>query len=248
MKRVEMTQKVSKRKPAAHKIYFGTDVEEAIQIYNSETSELKKNMIFSKTIYPALNKLAENVINKYKFKSHEPGITYEDLKLDLVTFLHEKLHMISPEKGKAYSYFTITSRHYCIKRSQDGYKALVAANDLNSVDIERNIMYEKSIGSYRDDLSDFIIVWADYCLDNLNLIFKSKNDRKIADAILTLFKNASDVDMFNKKELYVLIREHSKLETQYITRVSQQVLKPLFFKMFDEFRKTGKISKDSYLL
>ena len=121
------------------------------------------------------------------------------------------------------------------------YKQLVSANDLIVVDNERNIMSEMTVSSYREDLKDFINVWTDHCMEKLDILFRSKNDRKVADAILTLFKHSGELELFNKKELYVLIREHSKLDTQYITRVIQ-ILKNIFYEMFEEYQNTGQIN------
>lgn len=226
------------RKKSVNKIYFGQDVEDAIQEYNKETNLLYKQRIFSQKIYPALNKLTENVINTWKFWRYET--TYADLKADIVSHLYERLHMIDPGQGKAYSYFTRCIYHYCIKKNQDLYKEQIRAADLIEVDEERDISAERYLETYRESLKDFIILWSDWCMNNLDALFKSKNDRKVAEAIITLFQNASDLELFNKKELYILIREHSRLDTQYITRVTQQ-LKELFNRMFQTYQKDGKI-------
>lgn len=225
-------------------MYFGPEVEDAIFRFNQEESKYKKEMIFNKEIYPALNKLAENVINVGKFYRYETN--FADLKSDIVAFLYERLPSISAQKGKAYSFFTICAHRYCIKKSQDLYKEQLRQGDLKSVDGERNITAEMDLLSYKETLQDFIYEWSDWCYDRLELLFKSKNDRKVADAILTLFKNSGEIELYNKKELYILIREHSKIDTQYITKISQQ-LKQLFFTMFEQYRRDGEINDSLYL-
>lgn len=227
-----------------NKIYFGPDVEAAIIEFNNEPIKHKKDLIFNKVIYPALNKLVENVINTWKFWKYET--TYQDLKSDIVVYLYERLGMIEPTAGKAYSYLTICTKHYCIKKNQDLHKEMIRKGEMKEVDEERNIDAENYRTAYQDDLKDFIQIWSAWSLANLDKLFKSKNDKKVADAIITLFKNSNDIDLYNKKELYILIREHSKLDTQYITKVSQ-ILKGLFFKMFEEYRSTGKFTSTLYI-
>lgn len=228
--------KIKKKSP--NNIYFGPEVEDAIFRFNREESRYKKEMIFNREIYPALNKLAENIINVGKFYQHET--TFADLKSDIVTFLYERLPLISAEKGKAYSFFTICAKRYCIKKSQDLYKEQNRKGDMKQIDDERNVTSEMDSISYKETLKDFIEEWSDWCYDRLDILFKSKNERKVADAILTLFKNSGELELYSKKELYILIREHSKIDTQYITKVSQQ-LKELFFKMFAQYQREGKI-------
>lgn len=225
-------------------IYFGAEVEEAITAYNAETIKYKKDQIFNQKIYPAMNKLIENVINTWKFWRYET--TYADLKTDLAAFLSERLHLIKPGKGKAYSFFTICIKHYCIKKNQDLYKEKLRAGEMMEVDEERNVYAELDHESYQEYLREFLVLWVDWCYNNLDQLFKSKNERKVADAILTLFQNFNELELFNKKELYILIREHSKLDTQYITKVIKS-LKILFYTMFNDFRNSGKIDSSLYL-
>lgn len=237
------------RKPKAkanNNMYFGPSVEDAIYRFNQEDSKYKKEIIFNREIYPALNKLAENVINVGKFYRAAQETNFTDLKSDIIAFLYERLPLVSAEKGKAYSFFTLCATRYCIKKSQDLYKEQIRQGDMKQVDEERNVITEMDEISYKEILKDFIIEWSEWCYNRLEILFKSKNERKVADAILTLFMNSNEIELYNKKELYILIREHSKIDTQYITKVSQQ-LKELFFIMFEQYRKDGKIVNSLYL-
>ncbi len=225
-------------RPKTKNQYFGPEVEEAIKEFNLEEGKFQKDIIYARKIHPALNKLAENVINTWKFWRYET--TYEDLKSDLVSFLYERLPKIDQSNGKAFSYFTVSSRNFLIKRSQDLYKETINAGDLLEVDEERNLILEKTKTDYRDSLIEFFYIWIEYCDLNLMNIFKSNNDRKIGDAILTIFRNNADVELFNKKELYILIREQCKIDTQYITRVVQ-TLKAHFWNSFETYQKIGKL-------
>jgi hypothetical protein len=67
-----------------------------------------------------------------------------------------------------------------------------------------------------------IILWMHiltYCYENLNYIFNSATDIHVADSILHIFETRENIEDFNKKALYIFIRERTGLETTNITRV-----------------------------
>jgi hypothetical protein len=84
-----------KKKKKADRNYFTLDVDNAIIRYNSSISRKDRELIYSKEIYPSLDKLAENLINTYKCPYID--LSFEDLKHDLVSFLTEKLPNFSQE-------------------------------------------------------------------------------------------------------------------------------------------------------
>ena len=73
------------------------------------------------------------------------------------------------------------------------------------------------------------------------------SDQKIAEAVFVIFGNCEDIDNYNKKALYILIREHANVKTQYITKVINR-LKVMFAEMCREYIKSGIIDWDHYLL
>jgi hypothetical protein len=54
---------------------------------------------------------------------------------------------------------------------------------------------------------------------NIDKIFKKQRDISIANAVIELFRNIDRIDAFNKKALYLYIREISACKTQQITKV-----------------------------
>ena len=76
---------------------------------------------------------------------------------------------------------------------------------------------------HNDEMSEtieyFMNAYVDYCYDNLNHIFSNSADIHVADSVLHLFENRENIEQFNKKALYIFIRERTGLETNNITRV-----------------------------
>jgi hypothetical protein len=101
--------------------YFTKDTENAILEYNMAEEKAVRDRIYKERIQQSFEKLAEIVYNKWKFTyfDDEP----EDVMSQVVAFMVEKIHMYNdPNKGKAYSYFTIVARNYLILNNNSNYK------------------------------------------------------------------------------------------------------------------------------
>ena len=70
-------------------------------------------------------------------------------------------------------------------------------------------------------------------------IFKKSNDRQVCDAINTLFKRRENLEIFNKKALYIYIREMTGADTPIITKV--QKIKSIYKTLHSEYTKKGYV-------
>jgi hypothetical protein len=53
--------------------------------------------------------------------------------------------------------------------------------------------------------------------------FPKGNDAQVADAILEIFRKREDIDVFNKKALYIYIREMVDVKTPKITKIANRL-------------------------
>jgi hypothetical protein len=81
-------------------------------------------------------------------------------------------------------------------------------------------------------------MFVDYYDKNLNVIFSNKKDIVVADSIIELFRIRENIEIFNKKALYILIRERTGLKTQNITKIIN-IIKKDFLTKFSYYQKTG---------
>lgn len=227
------------------KMYFDVEVEEAIIEYNTITDNFRKERLFNDIIHPALKKLSENLIHKYKFYYYDT--TYRDLKHATIAFVLSKLHMYTEGKGKAFSYFSIVARNYLIVQNRAMFKSISEKEDLAVIDDERNLNVEINEEERASELKDFIDLWVEWMDSTLEDHF-TESEMDIADSIIELFKIRENIEIFNKKYLYILIRERTgKSNTQNITSVVNKV-KNIFYKMYKIYLNTGKVDFDEYLL
>ena len=112
------------------------------------------------------------------------------------------------------------------------YKTQQNRTELEPLHEDINHSYELDKGNQIEKLSDFTEQYIQYCSDNIYTLFPNKNDAQIADAILELFRKRDSIEIFNKKALYIYIREIVDAKTIKITKISNTL---------------KKIYKDSYI-
>ena len=225
------------KKKAKRKVYFGQEVQDAIIEYNSSTDDSERNIIYRDRIHKAFDKLAENIINTFKFTYFDYG--FNDIKHETVAFMVMNIHKYDHTKGsKAFSYFSVVAKNYLILHNNNNYKKLKTHDGLDVMDREKNL---KDVDY---DFKSFTIEMVDYFDKNLNSIFKKDRDLKIGYAIVDLIKQREEIENFNKKALYILIREMTDVETAHITSVVN-VLKKHYKKLINKYHKNGTIMIDT---
>ena len=231
------------KKPKKSNIYFTQITQFAIIGYNKiTTNPVRRERIYRRFIYPAFMKMAENLINTVKPTYIDSS--FEDLQTDLVTHLTEKLGKFKPESGKAYSYYTRTSYNYLIGENSRAYKKVKSDSDEFDIDGQRNVVIEMHNDEMRETLQYFMNAYVTYCYDNLNYIFNTTIDIHVADSILHIFENRESIEDFNKKRLYILIRERTGLDvaqTNVITRVVK-VLQQIYNDNFIKYEQSNFIN------
>jgi hypothetical protein len=221
-------------KPKKNRSYFTKITDLAIAAYNKSNDVATREKIYRRFIYPAFMKLTENIINKVKPDYIDS--TFQDLQTDLVTYLTARLDKFNPNAGKAYSYYTRTSFNYLIAENQKGY-AKVKSDTLEiNIDEQRNVVTEIHNSEMQETLREFMDAYIEYCYDNLNYIFSNSTDIHVADSVLHIFETRENIEEFNKKALYILIRERTGLETTNITRVIK-TLKQIYEDKFLEYER-----------
>jgi len=220
------------------KQYFTKDTEDAIIEYNITEDQRIKDKIYKDRIAPAFSKLAEIVYNKWKFTYFDDDP--QDVMSEVVAFMIEKIHMYKNGKGKAFSYFTIVARNYLILNNNANYKRYKDTDIMSGLpaswDTENNFREEVR----NDDHKSFNKRMLSYWDVHLEAFFPKKRDLQIADALLELFRRAEYIENFNKKGLYLLVREMTGYPTHYITKVVNK-MKDKQIELYNEFDREGDI-------
>tara|TARA_A100001201_G_scaffold102665_1_gene88094 strand:+ start:4187 stop:4903 length:717 start_codon:yes stop_codon:yes gene_type:complete len=224
-----MPKKALKKKNK--RMYFDQEVEDAIILYNGLEDAAERSKLYDDKIRYAFEKLSESIINTFKFSYFD--VPFEDVKSEVVTFLVMNMHKYDHTKGsKAFSYFSVVAKNYLILNNNSNYKKFKSHDDLSSLNKHTT---DPSNDEYVTDLLEEIIL---YFEQNIDTIFKRKRDINIAYAILELLKKRREIENFNKKALYILIREMTDVDTSKITSVTN-VMKRHYKNILNDFYNKG---------
>jgi hypothetical protein len=226
-----------KRGRKSKRQYFTEDTELAILEYLATDDQSLRNRIYNERIHYSFYKLAENLIHTFKFYYTEVD-DLEDLKHEVITFLLEKLHYFQAGKGKAFSYFSIVGKNYLILYNNKNYAKKKGKADLLEADTDDGILTNMENEERLEEKIEFLDIFVEKADRKLERIFNKEEDLLVADAVLTLFKKRSTLEIFNKKALYIYIREITGCDTPSITKVTK-TLKKYYIKAYNQW-ETGQ--------
>jgi hypothetical protein len=229
---------VKKKRRKKSKMYFGTPVQNAIIRYNDTPNPVIKNRIYSEHINAAFNKLAENLIHTFKFYYFDYPL--DEVKHEVVSFLIMNMHKYKADKGRAFSYFSVVGKNYLILHNNNNYKKMKTHDDIARLDYKRDVFGESKNEEVDEFNQEFVNQMLEYWDNNITNIFRRQKDILVADAVLELFRKRANIENFNKKALYIMIREMTGSNTQHITRVINQ-MKKYYYNMVQEFSSGGII-------
>ena len=227
-----------KRAKKKKNYYFHQGTEDAIIRYNKSDNPVLRNTIYNEHIRAAFDKLAENIIHTFKFYYFD--VSSIEVKHEVVSFLVLNIHKFKEGKGKAFSYFSIVAKNYLILNNNKNYKMGKIHSEMKVLDYKRNITSEKKELERSSDAKLIINELHRFWDVNLTNVFHRDKDIRVADSVLHLFRIKGNIENFNKKALYIMIREMTGSNTQHITRVINQ-MKKYYQNMVVEFSVCGQI-------
>ena len=227
--KVKKVKKKPGRKPK-RKVYFGVEVQDAIIRYNDTDNNALKNKIYKEEIHKAFDKLCENIINTFKFEYFDD--VYIDVKQEVLSFLVMNMHKYDHTKGsKAFSYFSVVAKNYLILHNNNNYKKYKSHFELDVLDKERSS--EENNTTFLKEITNDVIK---YFEQNMSLIFNNKKDVQIGYALVEIFKNREDIENYNKKFIYLLVREMTDVKTAQITKVVK-IFKQHYLKILNNYEQ-----------
>jgi len=237
------------------RMYFTQETEDAIVLYNLTEDLAIREQIFRDKILQPFQKLVENVFNTFKFSYFETGP--QDVQKECLTHLVANMHKYDPtrcsksdpkKKTRAFAYFSIIAKHYLILLNNTNYKKFNQNVEISEERDENTVQLQADDKYYaQQELTDFIKLIIDFWEKNVNKIFTKQRDLNIANAVVELFRNSERIDAFNKKALYLYIREIASCKTQQITKVINR-MKQYHDTIQKSYVEHGTINTDRYSL
>ena len=233
-------RRIKRSKGTSPKMYFGIDEHNSIVEFQATEDLAVKEKIYVEKILPAFDKLAENLIFIHGFaKQHA---SYEDLKNDCVTFLYETLHKFDASRGtKAFSYFNVVAKNWLIIQSKKKTKITkrqvsleeiltLSEEDINSVQTY-NVVPPQDQKIIKEQAMEDLFKMMEKIKSRLN----GENEIACINAIITLFAKIDDLDLLNKRAIFVYLRDLSNLNPKKLS-VAMSIIR----KHYKELSKSGE--------
>ncbi|MAH51246.1 hypothetical protein CMI37_35845 [Candidatus Pacearchaeota archaeon] len=204
-------KKTKKRK----NYYFTLDHEDAIVRYTNTNSLRERTDLYVQLIQPAFNEMVDKIVYTYKFTTL-PNIDYlrDECKIWLMTVLDK----YDPNKGsRAFSYFSVITKNWFINKVKKQQKRQRREIDYDNIPKRYEEKYLSTTESYvsnREEEEFWKLFYEE--LKSWDASQMKENDFKVYQAIKILFDSREDIEIFNKKAIYLYLREITGLNTKQI--------------------------------
>jgi DNA-directed RNA polymerase specialized sigma subunit len=205
-----------KRRKRTKRLYFTQEHEDAIIAYNNSTDPRERTLLYANYIQPAFNEMVDKIVFTYKFTTL-PNI--EDLREECKIYLTTILDKFKPEKGsKAFSYFSVITKNWFIHKVKKNTLQNKREVDFEELSVEHQLRYA-SVTLKCDEKREEREFW-DLLRKEMEGWEKMKlkaNEEKVLQAVKILLEDRDNPNLiFNKKAIYLYIREITGLNTKQV--------------------------------
>lgn len=226
--------------PRTSNVYFTPETEAAIIAYNKSDDPREKDRIYNENIQQAFFKIAENVYNTFKFSYAD--VSPLEIQKQAISHMVANIDKYEPGKGKAFSYFSIVAKNWFILDNNTTYKRFKKHVEICEQSGEAGeFVVEPEHEKQESETREFIALMVEYWDKNIGKLFTKEKDLAIANAVVEIFRNSDRIDVYNKKALYLYIREIADCPTQKITKVINK-MKATQRNITEEYLNKGSIS------
>jgi len=157
--------------------------------------------------------MVDKIVFTYKFTSL-PNI--EDLKEECKIWLTTILDKFDASKGsKAFSYFSVITKNWFIhkvKKNSNGRE--VSLDEITQEFEEDHLFILNNYDTLREKNEFWQALWLE--IDTWDSQTLKINEKKVYEAVRLLLKDPEGIEIFNKKAIYLYIREMTGLSTKQI--------------------------------
>lgn len=199
------------------KQYFTQQHEEAILQYCSTKDIKVKEKLYKELIGPAFNEMVNKIVFTYKF-TNLPNI--DELKDECKTWITTILDKFDVSKGsKAFSYFSVITKNWFIHKvkkvsRQNKKEIFIEDAQLQSEINDENLTIYNEYDSQRENYEFWKFLWSE--IEDWKELELKPNEKKVLNAITILLENPDAIEIFNKKAIYLYVREITDLNTKQV--------------------------------
>jgi DNA-directed RNA polymerase specialized sigma subunit len=196
-------------------MYFTQVHEDAIVEFSSTEDHKVREKLYTKIIQPVFSQMVDKIVFTYRFTSL-PDI--DDLRDECKVYLATILSKFDPAKGsKAFSYFSVITKNWFIHKVKKNKKKLEREVPFDVAELDPDIHFIDKSESFQDKairkerIEQLKAEMATWQVD-----FSKEKEKKVYDAVMILFESVDDIEIFNKKAIYLYLREITGMNTKQI--------------------------------
>lgn len=212
--------------------YFNNETQQKIKEYQEAETKFEKDQIYVEYIMPAFDELVTKLISVYKYNASNEDMNH--LKNDCITFLFETIRKWDASKGKkAFSYFNVVAKNWLTiqtRRINKNSRRSVCIDESDDMTMQERECLTAIDNDYESSPEDILrnrqvnsIILVE--LDKISRILVKENDKKCIYAIIHIFKNVETLDYFNKRAVFVYLREISGLDSSELSSSLSRIRK-----------------------
>jgi DNA-directed RNA polymerase specialized sigma subunit len=195
--------------------YFTQEHEDAVIIYATSDNRREKEQIYIQYIGPAFGEMVDKIVYTYKFTTlPNIDVLKDECKIWLTTILDK----YDPNKGsKAFSYFSVITKNWFIHKVKKHSTQLRREIQLDKVTKEIEQQHISNTNFYDEDREErefWQYLWSEIGVWETELL--KPNEQKVLNAVKHLLSNSDDIEIFNKKAIYLYLRELTDLNTKQV--------------------------------
>ena len=220
-----------RRRQRSKKNHYFTQVhEDAIVEYASIRDVRRRTELYIHFIEPAFSEMVDKVVFTYKFTSL-PNI--DSLREECKVWLTTILDKYDPNKGsKAFSYFSVITKNWFIhkvKKTNARSKRETGFEGITGEVEQRHLSSYNPYHRKREEHEFWTFLWGE--IDTWDTGNLKENEKKVLEAVKILLSSPEDIEIFNKKAIYLYIREITGLNTkQVVNNLNKMRVKYRVFK------------------
>lgn len=207
-------RRVIKRSKNSRK-YFTKVNEDAIVEYNNSTDLARREELYRSLIQSPLSEMVDKIVFTYRFTTL-PNI--DTLREDCKIWLTTVLDKFKPEKGsKAFSYFSVITKNWFIQKVKKNKRSRQREIEFKDLSKEMEMKYTAVVMDYeetREKEEFWKHLWAE--IEGWDKMKLRENEKKVLEAIKIILSSPDEIEIFNKKAIYLYIREITGLNTKQV--------------------------------
>jgi len=207
--------KKKRRRRGPKKYYFTQIHEDAIIRYAQSNDRAEREELYRTYIQPAFSEMVDKIVYTYKF-TNLPNI--DDLRAECKVWLTTILDKFDKSKGyKAFSYYSVITKNWFIhevKKNKTRRRRELLIDDISSAIEEKYVTTENN---FLNDLEkrEFWLALTNE-ISSWHSVQMKPTELKVYKAVKILLENPDDIEIFNKKAIYLYLRELTGLNTKQV--------------------------------